>query len=292
MFEHKTQHDGGDELSKTSTMAKALGSSTASGKTASCPTSPIYSACERHEHHSPLDAMSTHNTPHEEHTNELRRREEQVEAQDGQQRTSEAAALGPSCIPVANNANTPGGKVEYLEDRETETSRPVCLFSGLITQTKTKGKHLRDGIRLLRGDLKGQRAWENIRDVRCHEELLTDTQFIGQSLPMGMSSHRKKSCPKSRTLSDESLSCSGCGIMLVFRPKVERLRSEWDTWSTVVKLSDAEDLGAITNSAILAIVVARGAKAVTSKLAESGTSIPEITQTAITAMGTGRELVA
>lgn len=80
--------------------------------------------------------------------------------------------------------------------------------------------------------------------------------------------------------------------MLVFRPKVERLRSEWDTWSTVVKLSDAEDLGAITNSAILAIVVARGAKAVTSKLAESGTSIPEITQTAITAMGTGRELVA
>lgn len=44
MLEHKTQHNGGDERSTRSTMAKALGSSTASGKTANYMTSTIYSA--------------------------------------------------------------------------------------------------------------------------------------------------------------------------------------------------------------------------------------------------------
>lgn len=77
--------------------------------------------------------------------------------------------------------------------------------------------------------------------------------------------------------------------MIVFRPKVERLCSEL---GTVVNLLDAEDLVVITDSAVLAIVVARDAKAVTSKLAGTGTSISGITHTAITAVGTGRELVA
>lgn len=46
MLEHKTQHNGSDERSTTSTMAKALSFLTASGKTTSYTTSTIYSACD------------------------------------------------------------------------------------------------------------------------------------------------------------------------------------------------------------------------------------------------------
>lgn len=80
--------------------------------------------------------------------------------------------------------------------------------------------------------------------------------------------------------------------MTIFRPWVSRLCSEVDTWSTVVNLLDAEDIDNITSGAIMAILVARDAKAVTSKLAEIGTSVPAITRTAITATDTGGELVA